>query len=107
MNAALPKELLESLLARFDARRLHAVELIDAFFAQPEAGHLDAVMATAHKLAGIAATLAFDEIGLAATDIDRHEPALPLDQLSRERLEKLRSALVDAVRQPAPESDAQ
>lgn len=107
MTAQLPKELLDSLLARFDARRLQAADLIDALFAQTETVQLDAVLATAHKLAGIAATLGFDEIGAAATAVDRNAPALPLDHPSRKRLERLRTALVEAVRQPAPEGDAQ
>ncbi len=107
MTAQLPKELLAGLLARFDARRMQALGLIDGLFAQPETGQLDAVLETAHKLAGIAATLGFDEIGAAATEIDRNAPALPLDHLSRERLERLQTALAEAVRQPAPEGDAQ
>lgn len=107
MTAQLPKALLASLLARFDARRLQAADSIDALFAQPETGRLDVVLEAAHKLAGIAATLGFDEIGSAATEIDRNGPVLPLDHLSRERLERLRTALIEAVRQPAPEGDAQ
>lgn len=107
MTMQLPKELLNRLLVRFEARRSQAVGLIDALFAQPETVHLDAVLETAHKLAGIAATLSFYEIGLAAAEVDRHAPTLPLDPVSRERVERLRSALVEAVRQPSPESEAQ
>lgn len=107
MTAQIPSELLASLLVRFEARRLHGVELIDAFFVHSDAAQLDAVLEAAHKLAGIAGTLAFAEIGLAAADVDRHAPALPLDPASRARIERLRSALVEAVRQPSPESEAQ
>ncbi|MFM6832078.1 MAG: Hpt domain-containing protein [Novosphingobium sp.] len=106
MTAQLPRELLDSLLARFDARRSQAADLIDGLFAQPETAQLDAVVATAHKLAGIAATLGFEDIGAAAMQIDRNAPVLPLDHLSRERLERLRAALAEAVRRPATEGDA-
>lgn len=107
MTAQLPKHLLDSLLVRFDARRLQTIAQIETLLAQPESGHLEVVTESAHKLAGIAATLGFPEIGSAAGEVDRNPIALPLDAKSRAGLETLRSSLVNAVRSPSPESDAQ
>lgn len=107
MNATLPKELLDSLLVRFDARRQQAVALIDAFFAHPDAEHLDAVLQSSHKLAGIAATLGFVEIGVAAAAVEKLAPAMPVDLASHAQLGKLRTALVEAVRQPSSEGESQ
>lgn len=93
MTAQLPKELLESLLVRFNARRLQAIESIDALTARPGTAQLNAVIETAHKLAGIAATLGFHDIGRAAAEVDSHTSPLPLDPASRDRIQRLRDAL--------------
>lgn len=97
MTPDLPEELLTSLRARLIARAAEARDEIDRFVDHPDAHVAQTVHQSAHKLAGIASTLGYPDLGDAAAAVDKGQLSCPPDEPELLRLARLRTALCRVV----------
>ena len=70
---------------------------IDEFLITPELGLAEMIRGSAHKIAGIAATLGLPELGSFAASVDEAPLPVPPGELAIEHLTRLRQAITIAL----------
>lgn len=96
MTNSLPGDLLTSLRGRLRARVFEARADIDKFILNPNVHLAQSIQQAAHKMAGIAATLGYEDLGNAAATLDREPPSCPPSAVELARLQWFRAALCEA-----------
>lgn len=97
MMQDLPEELVQSLRQRLLTRAAATRDAIDQFLAEPAEPLSGTIAESAHKLAGIAATLGYPDLGDAAAKVDMTTIGCPPDPQTIQVLGLLRSALGEAL----------
>lgn len=92
----LPDELLQGLRQRLLVRATATAVAIDQFLATPDPALAEMIRGSAHKIAGIAATLGWPELGKVAAAVDAMALPVPPGALAIEHLTRLRQAIAVA-----------
>jgi len=95
-ESTLPDDLVQALRSRLLVRATATAAAIDQFLIAPDPALAEIIRGSAHKIAGIAATIGLPELGKAAGAVDASALPVPPGDRAIENLMRLRHAITAA-----------